>query len=61
MKVCPTDDYVALKQAPSSQGDHQCVVLLVHMPIATQVVLGYTLMCKHERDMSISCAHVSLT
>jgi hypothetical protein len=60
-KICHANDCVALKQAPSSQGDHQCVVLLMHMPRVTQVVIRYTLMCKHGQDRSISFAYVSLT
>jgi hypothetical protein len=39
-EVCLVDDYVGLRQALSSQGDHQFMVLLVHsMPRATHVVL----------------------
>jgi hypothetical protein len=39
MEVCLVNDCMGLREAPSSQGDHQCMVLLVHnIPRATQVV-----------------------
>jgi hypothetical protein len=53
MEICLANDYVGLKQAPLSQGDHQCMVLLVHkMPRTTQVVLKHynTLQCANTGE-----------
>ncbi len=65
MEICPTNDCVGLKHAPSSQGDHQCVVLLVHnMPKATQIVPRHqgTFQCANMgEDRAISYAPISLT